>query len=202
MADFVMVVFIGGLVLAGWRSGFIRRLVGLAFVAVSLLAGVYLRAPAGAVVNAFLPKIPSDYAQMLGYSAAFAVLMVGLNLVAHPIVSRIPQHGLSEATDKGLGAILGLVEGVLIVSAAIVVLHTYSDAFNGVPGFKETGFLTDIKSQVDDSTIGGLLEHTTVPVVLTVIGPFLPTDVKSILPQSIPGLPKHLPGFPSGVPIK
>jgi hypothetical protein len=71
-----------------------------------------------------------------------------------------------------------------------------------VPGFKETGFLADIKSQFDDSTIGGLLEHTTVPVVLTVIGPFLPTDVKSILPQSIPGLPKHLPGFPSGVPIK
>lgn len=201
MADLVMVVFIGGLVLAGWRSGFVRRLIGLVFVVVSLVAGVFLRAPAGAIVNSFLPKIPSDYAQMLGYAVAFAALMVVLNLLAHPIVSRVPQHGLSEATDKALGAILGLAEGVLIVSAAIVVLHTYSDAFNGVPGFKETGFLTDIKTQVDDSTIGQALESTTVPIVLAVIGPILPSDVKSILPQSIPGLPKGIPGFPT-VPSK
>jgi len=200
MADLVMLVFIAGLVTAGWRSGFIRRLVGLAFIGVSFLGGAYLREPAGAIVNAFLPKIPTDYAEMVGYSAAFTVLMLGLNVVAHPIVSRIPQHGLSEATDKALGAVLGLVEGVLIVSAAIIVLHTYSDAFNDVPGFKESGFLTDIKSQVDGSTIGSALDHTTVPVVLTILGPLLPTDIKSVLPQSIPGLPTNLPGFPSGVP--
>jgi len=202
MADLVMLVFIAGLVAAGWRSGFIRRLFGLVFIAVSFLAGAYLREPAGAIVNAFLPKIPTDYAQMVGYAGAFAVLVVVLNLVAHPIVSRIPQHGLSKATDKALGAILGLVEGVLIVSAAIVVLHTYSDAFNGVPGFKESGFLTDVKTQVDDSTIGSALEGTTVPVVLTILGPLLPTDIKSVLPETIPGLPKNLPGFPSGVPLK
>lgn len=202
MADLLMLLFIAGLVTAGWRSGFIRRLVGLAFIAVSFLAGAYLRAPAGAIVNTFLPKIPSDYAEMVGYSAAFAVLMVALNLVARPIVARVPQHGLSEATDKALGAVVGFVEAVLIVSAAIVVIHTYSDAFNAVPGFKETGVLTDIKAQVDDSTIGGILERTLVPIVLTILGPFLPTDIKTVLPQSIPGLPTNLPGFPSGVPIK
>ncbi|HJW21418.1 MAG TPA: hypothetical protein VJ506_03215, partial [Candidatus Limnocylindrales bacterium] len=86
---------------------------------------------------------------------------------------------------------------VLIASAAIVILHSFSSTVAGLPSFVETGFLKDIRTQVDDSTIGGLLEKTTVPVVLVVLGPLLPTAIKDIVPKTIPGLPS-LPGFPKG----
>ncbi|HJW22409.1 MAG TPA: CvpA family protein, partial [Candidatus Limnocylindrales bacterium] len=112
MADLVLLLFIGGLALAGWRSGFVRRLIGLAFLVVSFLAGAYVRVPAGAVVHSVLPKIPQAYAEMVGYSVAFAILLVGLNLVAKPILQRAPQHGLSRTTDAALGAILGFAEAV------------------------------------------------------------------------------------------
>src|SRR5947207_3363635 len=159
MADLVLLAFIGGLVIGGWRSGFLRRLIGLAFVAVSFLAGAYLRTPTGAIVHGILPKIPQQYAEMVGYTVAFTVLVFALNLLAKPILARVPQHGLSEATDKGLGAILGLAEGVLIVSAGIVILHTFTTIGSGLPaGFSETGFLKDLRTAVDDSTIGGFLE--------------------------------------------
>ena len=47
-------------------------------------------------------------------------------------------------------------------------------------------------------TIGQILENTTVPLVLLVLGPFLPTDIKSIVPTQIAG---GLPFFPiPGVP--
>jgi uncharacterized membrane protein required for colicin V production len=198
VADLVLLGFIGGLVLGGWRSGFVRRLIGLAFVAVSFLAGAYLRVPAGAIVHDVLPKIPEPYAEMVGYSVAFTVLLFGLNLVAKPILARVPQHGLSEATDKGLGAVLGLAEGVLIASAGIVILHTFSTIGSGLPvGFAETGFLKDIRTAVDDSTIGGLLEQTTVPIVLLILGPLLPRDISDIVPTTIPG---GLPFLPGGVP--
>jgi len=193
MADLVLLLFIGGLVIGGWRSGFLRRLIGLAFVAVSFLAGAYLRAPAGSIVHTFLPKIPQPYAEMVGYSVAFTVLLLVLNLLAKPILARAPQHGLSEATDKGLGAIFGFAEGVLIASAGIVILHTFSSIGSGLPGFTETGFLKDIRTAVDDSTIGGFLEQTTVPIVLLILGPLLPKDIKSIVPTTIPG---GLPFFP------
>ena len=197
MADLVLLLFIGGLALAGWRSGFVRRLIGLAFLVVSFLAAAYLRVPAGAVVHSVLPKIPQAYAEMVGYSVAFAVLLVGLNLVARPILQRVPQHGLSRATDAALGAILGFAEAVLIASAAIVILHSFSSTVAGLPSFVETGVLKDIRTQVDDSTIGGLLEKTTVPVVLVVLGPLLPAAIKDVVPKTIPGLPS-LPGFPRG----
>ena len=196
MADLVLLLFIGGMALAGWRSGFLRRLIGLGFLVVSFLAGAYLRVPAGAVVHPVLPKIPEAYAEMVGYSVAFAVLLVGLNLIAKPILARAPQHGLSRATDAALGAGLGFVEAVLIASAAIVILHSFSTVAAGLPSsFVETGFLKDIRSQVDASTIGGLLEKTTVPIVLVVLGPLLPSAIKDIVPKTIPGMPS-LPGFP------
>lgn len=197
MADLVLLLFIGGMALAGWRSGFVRRLVGLVFLVVSFLAGAYLRVPAGAVVHSVLPKIPQAYAEMVGYSVAFAVLLVALNLVAKPIVARAPRHGLSREMDAALGAVLGFVEAVLIASAAIVILHTFSTSAADLPGgYVETGFLKDIRTQVDDSTIGGLLEKTIVPIVLVVLGPVLPTTLKDIVPKTIPGMPS-LPGFPT-----
>ena len=198
MADLVLLLFIGGMALAGWRSGFVRRLIGLGFLLVSFLAGAYLRVPAGAIVNQFLPKIPQQYAEMVGYSVAFTVLLVVLNLLAKPILARVPEHGLSRLTDASLGAALGFAEAVLIASAAIVILHSFSASTAGASSFIETGLLKDIRAQVDDSTIGGLLEQTTVPIVLLILGPFLPTQIKDVVPTTIPG---GLPFFPSnGIP--
>ncbi|MBI3751214.1 MAG: CvpA family protein [Chloroflexi bacterium] len=197
MADLVLLFLIGGLVLAGWRSGFLRRLVGLAFLGVSFLASTYLRAPAGAIVHGVLPKIPEPYAEMVGYVVAFPVILFALNLFATPLLARAPQHGLSEVADKSLGAVLGFAEGVLIASAAIVILHTFSTIGSGLPStFVETGVLKDIRTQVDDSTIGGLLEQTTVPIVLLLLGPLLPKDIKDVVPTTIPG---GIPFFPGGL---
>ena len=198
MADLVLLGFIGGMTLAGWRSGFLRRLIGLGFLAVSFVAGAYFRDPAGAIVHSVLPKIPEPYAQMVGYSVAFPAILVVLNLLAKPILARAPQHGLSRATDAALGAALGLAEAALIASAGIVILHTFTTVGSGLPStFTETGFLKDIRTQVDDSTIGGLLENTLVPIVLLVLGPLLPKDIKDIVPTTIPG---GIPFFPGGLP--
>lgn len=198
MADLVLLGFIGGMTLAGWRSGFVRRLIGLAFLLVSFLASTYLRTPAGAIVHSVLPKIPQPYADMVGYSVAFPVILVVLNLFAKPILDRAPRHGLSRTADAGLGAGLGFAEAVLIASVGIVILHTFTTIGAGLPsGYVETGFLKDIRTQVDDSTIGGLLEQTVVPVVLLLLGPLLPKDIKEVVPNTIPG---GIPFFPGGLP--
>lgn len=193
MADLVMLGIIAGFLRGGWSSGFVRRLAGLAFLGISFLAGAYLRAPAGALVHTFLPKIPEQYAEMVGYSVAFSGLLIVFNLFSSKILSRVATGGLSRATDKTLGVIFGGLEAVLILSAAIVILHTYTDPGGATTGISQLGFLHDIRTAVDDSTIGKLLEDTTVPLVLLILGPLLPTDIKSIVPTTIPG---GLPGFP------
>ena len=193
MADLLMLGFIGATVLGGWRSGFIRRLAGLIFLGISFVAGAYLRAPAGALVHAFLPQVPEQYAEMVGYSVAFSALLLAFNLFSSQILSRVATGGFSRATDKTLGVIIGALEAILILSAAIVILHTYTDPGSAVGDIAKLGFLHDVRTAVDASTIGRLLEDTTVPLVLLLLGPLLPTDIKAIVPTTIPG---GLPGFP------
>ncbi|MEO5703441.1 MAG: CvpA family protein [Candidatus Limnocylindrales bacterium] len=192
MADLALLGFIGASVFGGFRSGFLRRLAGLAFLGISFVAGAYLRAPAGAVVNAVFPKIPEQYADMVGYAVAFSVLLIVFNLFSSKILSRVATRGLSQMTDKVLGVVFGGLEAVLIISAGIVILHTYSDS-TALGGLPDLGILKDLRTAVDESTIGKLLEDTTVPIVLLLLGPLLPKDISSIVPTTIPG---GLPGFP------
>ena len=203
MADVIMLGAIGASIFQGFRRGFIRRLAGLVFLAVAFVLGAQLRVPAGALLHQFFPLIPEAYAEAMGYSVAFGGLLLGLNLLSGMILSRVAVRGASRGTDMVLGAILGAAESVLIISAGIVILHTYTDPNNSLSSLVDAGFLHDIRLAVDASTIGQLLEKTTVPVLLTVMGPFLPTDIKSIVPIAIPGgLPGFpIPGFPGGVPL-
>lgn len=198
MADFFMLLFILGFVRAGWSSGLIRRVVGLIFLAASFVVGAYLRFPVGALVNTVLPHIPKLYAAMIGYSIASTVILLGLNLAARPLMNRVPKTGMARRTDQALGLLFGGLEAVLILSAAIVILHTYSASIEELgSSFVETGLLHDVRVAVDGSTIGQLLERTAVPFVLLLLGPFLPKDITTVVPSNIPG---GLPFFPK-VPV-
>jgi len=129
------------------------------------------------------------YADMVGYAVTFFVIVTALNLVSSPILSRATVGSFSRATDRTLGATLGGVEAVLIVTAAIVILDTYfgtEGALGEVPGL---GILTTLSEALDASRIGQILIHTTVPLALTILGPLLPTDITSVLPGGNPAVP-------------
>lgn len=209
MADFFLLLFIAGFVRGGWSTGFLRRLIGLGYIAISLVAGAYLRQPVGALVNQFFPKIPPSYAEMLGYSIAFGVLVAVLNLVSHQVLGKVAVRGVSHELDKALGAVFGGVEALLLISAAIVILDTYFGTFGALLTEPGLGFLKTVDQELDSSTIGQFLIHTTVPFVLAILGPLLPQDVSSVVPTGLPGLPglpgsgaPGLPGFPFPSPTK
>lgn len=193
MVDLILIGAIVASVLGGWRSGFIRRLAGIVFLVVAFILGAQLRVPAGALLSGFFPQIPEQYADAIGYSVVFSALLIGFNLFSRVILSRIAVRGVSRSTDQVLGAVLGAAESILIISVAIVILHTYTDPTNSLSVLTDLGALHDIRTAVDESTIGKLLSKTTVPIVLTILGPLLPTDIKSIVPLAIPG---GIPGFP------
>ena len=199
MADLLLLGFIAGFVRGGWSTGFLRRLVGLAYIALSFVVGAYLRQPVGAIVGGIFPQIPKAYADMVGYSVAFTVLVVALNVITHPILARVPVRGVSRELDAGAWArSSAAIEAVLIISAAIVILDTYFGTAGALGKDPGLGFLKTVSQALDSSTIGQFLIHTTVPFVLAVLGPLLPKDVSSLVPTTIqgPGVPgMHLP-FP------
>jgi len=194
--DVLLLGFIGGYILGGWRTGFLRRLAGLGFLALSFVLGAYLRTPIGALLATFIKGVPESYLEMIGYSIAFAALVVVFNVVSGPVLSKVAVSGLSHRMNQALGAILGGVEAILILSVAIVILDTYfgpKGVFGGNPGL---GFIKQFEQAFNASTTVQILRDTTVPFVLAILGPLLPKDVTTLIPSAFP-LPSGLPGaFP------
>jgi uncharacterized membrane protein required for colicin V production len=189
VTDLLLALFIVGYVAGGWRTGLLRRLAGLAFIVIGLIAGAYLRVPVGAFVAGVFKEVPPEYADMVGYAVTFAVLVTALNLISTPILKRATVGGFSRMTDRTLGAVLGGVEAVLIISAAIVILDTYFGTAGSIGEVPGLGILTSVSEALDESTIGQFLIKTTVPLVLTILGPLLPKDINSVVPGGIPTLP-------------
>ena len=102
--DVVLVGFIGGFIAGGWRTGFLRRLAGLGFLAASFVLGAYLRTPIGALLHGIFPTVPEPYLEMVGYSIAVTVLTVAAHIVTGPVLSKVAVNGVSKEADRALGA--------------------------------------------------------------------------------------------------
>jgi uncharacterized membrane protein required for colicin V production len=199
VADLLLLAFIGGYVRGGWLSGLARRIAGLVFLVVAFLVGAQFRGPIGELVMTVFPTIPAGWTEVLGYGVAFGAVYTGLNLIGGMVLRRATSGGTSRATDRVLGALFGGLEGVVLASVGIVILHTYATPGSTIEALANMAILPNLVSSIDASTIGKFLEATTVPIVLKLLGPFLPSDLTAFLPATFPG---GLPGFPipGGVP--
>jgi uncharacterized membrane protein required for colicin V production len=193
--DVLLVGFIGGFIYGGWRSGFIRRVIGIGFLAISFVAAGYLRYPVGAIAKTFFPNIPPDYADLVGYTIAFPAILAGLHIASAFLLRHVAVKGVSREVDAAAGAVLGGVEAVLILSAAVVIVDTYFGTSSSLGKTFPPGYLKELAQAMNGSTTVHLLRDSTVPLVLGILGPLLPKDVHTIFPG---GLPTRLP-FP-GVP--
>lgn len=199
--DVVLVGFVAGLTFGGWRTGFLNRLAGLAFAAIAFVAGAYLRGPIGGIIHGFFPSMSPDYAELLGYAFVFPVILIVIHVLAHPFLKDRHLSGVTRELDKALGAVFGFIEAVIILSILVVIFDTYfgtPESIGQVPGL---GVLTGLVSSFNESYTVQLLRQTTVPIVLAVLGPFLPKDISSLVPTGVPGL-HGVPGLPGapGVP--
>jgi uncharacterized membrane protein required for colicin V production len=197
--DIVLIGFIAGFVYGGFRTGFVRRLLGIAFIVVAALAGAYFRYPVGLIAKQAFPDIPADYANLVGYAIAFPAILVGLHIVEAAFLRKvIPEHGLSRELDATLGAIFGGIEAVLILTVLVVVVDTYFGTKSQLAANVPPGLLKEFTQALNGAETVKLLRGTTVPVTLAVLGPFLPKDLSALLPD---GLPTRLPfPFPSTKP--
>jgi uncharacterized membrane protein required for colicin V production len=195
--DVVLVGFIGGFIFGGWRTGFVRRLIGIGFLVLSFVAGAYFRYPVGAIASGFFKDIPSDYANLVGYAIVFPAVLVALHVAGNALLGRVAVRGVTREVDAGLGAVLGGVEAVLILSAAVVILDAYFGTDSKIAAAVAPGVLKELTTTLNASTTVQLLRGSTVPVTLALLGPLLPKDVTTLLPGGLPG---RLP-FPVPVPL-
>lgn len=196
--DVILVGFVAGLTFGGWRTGFLHRVAGLAFIAIAFVAGAYLRGPLGGLVHGFFPDIPADYGELLSYAFAFPVILGIIHIAAYPFLKGRHMGGMTRELDKALGAVFGFIEAVLILSVIVVIFDTYFGTGQQAGHTPGLGTITSLVAAFNESYTVHLLRATTVPLVLTLLGPLLPKDISSLVPGGIPGIPgaPGIPGFP------
>jgi membrane protein required for colicin V production len=159
-------IFVAILALLGVRcmiKGFIAEVLSVAAILVGLLAGLFLYKPAGALLVGWgLKSQPEILPSILGFAAVFLVAFLLVKLV-----ERLLKEGIEAAElgglDRALGLVLGLAEGIVLVSLVVVAMSLIQPAFKSVPGYSKL---------TRESTFTGL--------ILPVVGPSIAEATKEI----------------------
>jgi membrane protein required for colicin V production len=131
-------IFIVVLVLMGIRCmvrGFVAEVLSVAALLVGLLAAlVFYKSAAALLVSWGLAAQPAALPGILGFGAVF---LVGFLIMK--FIERLIKEGIEAAelggVDRALGLVLGLAEGLLLISIVLVAMSILEPAFKSVPGY-------------------------------------------------------------------
>jgi uncharacterized membrane protein required for colicin V production len=118
--DIILLAILVLFMLAGWRSGFLKKFISLVCLALSLIVATKYASDVGEEV--FIPMGASG-----GMATTFAFLsIVGVIMLIQAIVYKVAIKKLGEGLwNKIAGVILGLVEGGIILSMIVIFLSIY-----------------------------------------------------------------------------
>jgi uncharacterized membrane protein required for colicin V production len=175
--DLVMFLALLAMFIVGYAQGIVRRLLGIAAILFSLVLAAQLRAPLGDYLAKEWTTSTAGYAHMVAFGAIFAAaaitISVGIQLSYRPapIIDRYP------VLDEILGGVLGVIEGVIIFVAIVMILDPYFRPA-GTPSFAgEFGPLRSLHDLIDDSLSADIARQRIIPGILAVFGFLFPRDV-------------------------
>jgi uncharacterized membrane protein required for colicin V production len=176
--DLLVVLVMFALFIVGFMQGTIRRLLGIASIVFSFLLASQLREPLGGYLSANWRQFPPEYAVMLGFGLVFTVGVVVFSLLIQTFYTKMPLFEKHVVVDELLGGTLGILQGAILLGAAIVIL----DTFFRVPGIPvsngELPFLRSFYEAYNGSQTATVFRDALIPGFLALTGPLVPPAVK------------------------
>lgn len=177
--DLVVFLALFAMFIVGYAQGLMRRLFGTAAILFSIGIAAQLRTPFGSYLAREWTAIAPEYSYMVAFGAVFLAaaitLSVGIQLSYRPapLLTRYP------VLDEILGGVVGVIEGVVILMAVLLILDPY---FTGVglghvPGTGEFGVLRSLDDLIDNAASAQILREHVIPGVLSIFGFLFPKDV-------------------------
>lgn len=135
--DWVFIVVFALLGIRCMVKGLVAEVLSVAAVFAGLLAGIFLyKAAAQLFVGWGLAAKPEILPSLLGFAAVFIVAFLIVKLVA-----RLLKEGIEAAelggVDRALGLILGLVEGLILVSFILVAMSLLEPTLKTITGYSK-----------------------------------------------------------------
>jgi uncharacterized membrane protein required for colicin V production len=118
--DIILIVLLALFMLAGWRSGFLKKFIALVCLALSLVLATKYAGELGDEVYGPM-GVSGGLATALGF-----VTIVGIIMLIQAVVYHLAIRKLGEGLwNKIAGAVMGVVEGGIILSMTIIFLGIY-----------------------------------------------------------------------------
>lgn len=176
--DVVAFLFLLGMFILGYVQGMARRIFGIIALAFSLLVAAQLRDPLGSYLAGEWSNAPPAYSYMVAFGALFLAFGIALSLgiqLAYRPAPLLPRYPV---IDEILGGVLGVLEGVVLLVALLLVTDPY---FLGPAGqaaaageFQPLRALHDL---VTDSVTAAFIRDHVIANILAGVGFLFPRDV-------------------------
>lgn len=121
--DVVLALILAASVVASFRKGLSREIIGLLSACVALLLGLWLYGTAGSYVSPYVSS--RALSNFLGFAAVFCGVLVMGGLVSLVVGRFLRVTGLS-FFDHALGAVFGVLRGTLISVALVTCMMAFS----------------------------------------------------------------------------
>ena len=179
--DLLVVAGLAAMFLIGFIQGTIRRLLGLLAILFSFLLASAVRDSLGTFLASHWHQFPASYAWMLGYLTVFIVGSIAFSLVIQGFYKPSPLFPNASIVDELLGGVLGIVEGLLILGALVVILDSTFAALPPVAkSDNELAFLRDFWNALSNSGTVGVFRNSLIPAFFVPFGWAMPADIRSI----------------------
>lgn len=178
--DLFVIFALMGMFVLGYVQGVVRRLLGLASLLFSFFVASQLRGPLGDFLAENWTHLPGQYSVMSGYLAIFVFLSIGFTVALKVFYQTVPLFQKYPVVDELLGGVIGVVQGLFILSAVVMIL----DPFFELPGIpvaaREFPFIREVHAAINESAVAGLVREQLIPGFLSLFGFLVPEEVRSI----------------------
>jgi uncharacterized membrane protein required for colicin V production len=177
--DLLVVLFLGAMFILGFIQGTVRRLLGIAAILFSFLLAANLREPLGNFLASNWTQFEREYAVMIGFGTVFVASSIAFTLVLQGFYKKTPLSERYVLVDEVLGGVLGVLQGILILTAMIIILDS---AFE-IPTLTERNeliFLREIHGAYDPSVTAQVIRGAVIPAFYALFGLFIPEELRQI----------------------
>jgi uncharacterized membrane protein required for colicin V production len=182
--DLLVVLVLAALFILGFIQGTIRRLLGIASLVFSFLVAANLRDPLGDFLARNWTQFPAEYSQMVGFGAVFVAASLAFSLLIQAFYHRAPLFEKYTIVDELLGGLLGIVQGVVLLGAMIVILDSFYRLQGITPRGNELPLLREIYDAYDGSITGSIFRTALIPAFFAITGPLIPNELRSLFSGS------------------
>ena len=175
--DLVMILALFAMFIIGYAQGLTRRLLGIVAILFSFGLASQLRTPLGGYLASQWTTLPADYGYMVGFLAVFVGAAIALSFGIQISYRPAPLLWRYPVLDEILGGVLGVIEGLIIFMALVIIIDPYygSSSVGGVTG--EFGLLRSLHTFWADSLFESFFRENVVPGFFVLFGWLFPTSV-------------------------